>query len=67
MIWVGIFLFIALAGAVMTVSYAIWLWHKTSDLLSELGMLGTRAEELAALLSQLRLPEAPSSTTGNHN
>ena len=67
MIWVGIFLFIALAGAVMTASYAVWLWHKTSDLLSELAMLGTRAEELADVLSQLRLPEAPGSAPGLRN
>ena len=60
MIWVLVFGLIAVAGLVMVVSYAVWLWHKASDLFSELEMLGQRAQELADLLAQIRpaLPEA---------
>ena len=58
MVWVLVFGGIALGGLIMLVSYAIWLWHKASDLFSELEMLGTRAEELAHLLEQIR-PELP--------
>jgi len=58
MVWVLVFLGIALAGAVMVVSYAIWLAHKAADLFSEVEMLGTRAEELVALLERIELPAA---------
>lgn len=54
MVWVWVFGGIALGGLVMVASYGVWLWHKASDLFSELEMLGTRAEELAALLEQVR-------------
>jgi len=52
-----IFFGIALIGAITVASYAVWLAHKASDLFSELQMLGTRAEELAALVSQVQLPK----------
>ncbi len=58
MVWVLVFGGIALAGLVVVASYGIWLWHKASDLFSEVEMLGTRAEELAALLEQIK-PELP--------
>ena len=58
MVWVLVFGGIALAGLVMVASYGVWLWHKASDLFSELEMLGTRAEELVALLAQVK-PELP--------
>lgn len=58
MVWVLVFGGIALAGLVMVASYGVWLWHKASDLFSELEMLGKRAEELAALLEQIK-PELP--------
>ena len=58
MVWVWVFGGIALAGLVMVASYAVWLWHKASDLFSELEMLGKRATELAALLEQIK-PELP--------
>lgn len=61
MIWVLIFGGIAVAGLVMTISYAVWLYHKASDLWSEIEMLGTRADELGALLEQL----APMPEIGN--
>ena len=53
-----IFGLIALAGLVMVISYGVWLWHKASDLFSELEMLGRRAEELAEILGRLQ-PELP--------
>lgn len=57
MVWVLIFGGIALAGRITVASYAVWLAHKASDLFSELQMLGKRAEELAALVSQVQLPD----------
>jgi hypothetical protein len=58
MVWVLVFCGVAVAGGVMVLSYAIWLWHKASDLFSELEMLGQRAEELAELLGRIA-PELP--------
>lgn len=60
MIWVWVFAGIALLGLIVVVSYGVWLVHKASDVLSEITMLGTRAEELAALASQIKLPSGPS-------
>lgn len=57
MVWVLICGGIALAGLITVASYAVWLAHKASDLFSELQMLGKRAEELAALVSQVQLPD----------
>ncbi|NLT30787.1 MAG: hypothetical protein GXX86_10075 [Propionibacterium sp.] len=58
MMWVLIFGGIALGGLIMVISYAVWLYHKASDLWSEIEMLGTRADELGALLEQLApMPE----------
>jgi hypothetical protein len=61
--WVLIFGLIALGGLITLISYAVWLWHKASDLFSELEMLGKRAEELADLLNQIQpvLPSGPES------
>lgn len=58
MIWVLVFGGIALAGLITVVAYGVWLWHKASDLFSEVEMLGTRAGEFADLLSQIRPMEA---------
>jgi hypothetical protein len=58
MIWVLVFAGIALGGLIMVISYGVWLWHKASDLFSELEMLGRRGEELADLLGRIR-PELP--------
>jgi hypothetical protein len=58
MVWVLVFGGIALAGLVMVASYGVWLAHLASDVFSELEMLGKRAEELAALLEQVK-PELP--------
>lgn len=54
LVWV--FLGIALAGVVGLVFWGIWLWHKASDVFSELSMLGKRADEAADLFAQLKLP-----------
>lgn len=51
MVWVLVFGLIALGGLIMVISYAVWLWHKASDLFSELEMLGVRAEELSEILA----------------
>lgn len=56
MFWVWIFGGVALLGLVVVVSYAIWLWHKASDLFSEFQMLGRRADEAAELVASLKLP-----------
>ena len=56
MIWVLSFGGIALAGAITMASYAVWLAHKASDLFSEVQLLGKRAEQLAALASQVKIP-----------
>lgn len=63
MVWVLVFGGIALAGLIMVISYGVWLWHKASDLFSEFEMLGTRAGELADLVSQIQpeLPQRPGS------
>ncbi len=58
MVWVLVFGGIALAGLAMVIGYAVWLAHKAADLFSELEMLGTRAQELAALLERIELPAA---------
>lgn len=53
--WVWVFVGIGVAGLAMTVGYGVWLWHKASDLFSELEMLGVRAGELADLLAAIDL------------
>ncbi|MBA3021108.1 hypothetical protein [Propionicimonas sp.] len=59
--WVLLFGLIALGGLITMVSYAVWLWHKASDLFSELEMLAKRAEEFADLLNQIQpMPEVDS-------
>ena len=57
MIWVIVFVGIALAGLVMLISYAVWLAHKAADVWSEVDMLAVRADELAQLLAQIEVPE----------
>lgn len=54
MIWVLVFGLIALGGLITVASYAVWIWHKASDLFSEVEMLGRRAEELVSLLEQIK-------------
>ena len=57
MVWVIVFVGIALAGLVMVICYAVWLAHKASDVWSEVSMLADRADELAQLVGQIRVPE----------
>jgi hypothetical protein len=56
-VWVIVFGSIGLAGAIMVISYAVWLAHKASDLFSEFEMLAVRADELAELVGQIKVPE----------
>jgi hypothetical protein len=55
--WVLIFGGIALAGLVMLIGYGVWLAHKASDVMSEVGMLADRAGELMDVLAQIEIPE----------
>ena len=57
MVWVIVFVGIALAGLVMVICYAVWLAHKASDVWSEVSMLADRADELAQLVGQIRVQE----------
>jgi hypothetical protein len=57
MIWVVIFAGIAVAGLIMLVCYVIWLAHKSSDVMSEVQVLGDRAGQLMDLASQIQVPE----------
>jgi hypothetical protein len=52
-IWVLIFAGIALAGLVMVVCYGVWLAHKASDVLSELGVLAREGGQLADLVGEI--------------
>jgi hypothetical protein len=56
-VWVFVFGGIALAGLVMVIAYAVWLVHKASDVMSELGVLAERADQLAELIGQVQVPE----------
>ncbi len=57
MIWVIVFVGIALAGLVMLICYSVWLAHKAADVWSEVDMLAVRANELAQLVAQIEVPE----------
>jgi hypothetical protein len=57
MVWVIVFVSIALAGVVMLISYAVWLAHKAGDVWSEVDMLAVRADEFARLVGQLQVPD----------
>jgi hypothetical protein len=56
-IWVLVFAGIALAGLVMVISYAVWLFHKASDVMSEVRVLADRGGQLAVILGDLRVPQ----------
>jgi hypothetical protein len=62
-LWVLVFAGIALAGLVMLICYAVWLAHKTADVLSEVQVLGERGAQLADLLAEIRVP-APAVPVG---
>lgn len=56
MIWVFLFVGIALAGLVMVVGYAVWLFHKASDVMGEVRVLADRGGQLAALAGEIQVP-----------
>jgi hypothetical protein len=56
-IWVIVFVGIALAGLIMCICYAVWLAHKAADVWSEVDMLALRAAEFADLVEQIQIPE----------
>jgi hypothetical protein len=58
MIWVVVFVGIALAGVVMLICYAVWLAHKAADVWSEVDMLAARATEFADLVGRIQVPES---------
>lgn len=63
MVWVWVFLSIAVGGLVAAVSYAVWLWHKAADLFSELEHVVGVLEQIAEVLGEIHLPE-PSGVEG---
>jgi hypothetical protein len=66
-LWVVLFLVIALAGLAMLVGYAVWLAHKTADVFGELRILGKHADQLAELLATIRVPGSLPSEQGPRN
>jgi hypothetical protein len=56
-VWVLVFGGIALAGLVMLVCYAVWLIHKASDVMSEVRVLLSRGDQLAAVVGQIQVPQ----------
>ena len=58
MLWVVLVLVLALGALAVLVGYAVWLAHKTADLLSEVAVLGEQAGRLGDLLAEIGAPEA---------
>jgi hypothetical protein len=65
-VWLWVFVFggIALAGLIMLICYAVWLAHKTADVMSELAVLADRTQKMADLLAQIEVPPLGSTTGG---
>lgn len=63
MVWVFVFGGIALVGLIVVVAYGVWLTHKAADVMSEVGVLSDRADQLADLLGQIQAPD-PGRTPG---
>jgi len=57
MIWVFVFGGIALAGLIMLIAYAVWLAHKTADVMSEVRVVLDRTDQFFALVGQIQPPE----------
>lgn len=55
MSWGWVMAIIAVAMLLMLVSYAIWLWHKASDVSAEVAALGRRAGQVAEVVGSLNL------------
>jgi hypothetical protein len=66
-IWVLVFGGIALVGLIMLISYGVWLAHKAADVMSEISVLGDRADQLADLLSQIQSPPHRAEYARRHN
>ena len=54
--WVWVYVGIGLGGLAMVICFGISLWRKSQALLGEVGVLLERADEVAALLSQIEVP-----------
>ena len=67
MMWVLIYLAIAVAGLVMVSCFAVWLWRKAVALLREAGVLMERADQLADLLGRLGAPVDSESARQRHS
>ena len=66
-VWVSVFGGIALVGLIMLISYGVWLAHKAADVMSEIGVLADRADQLADLLSQIQPPLDPAAQSAWHS
>lgn len=55
MSWWWVYVIIAAAFVAMLIGYAVWLWHKASDVYAEVQVLGRRAGQLADVLARLDL------------
>jgi hypothetical protein len=62
-LWVVIMVAIAVAGLAMVVGYARWLWHKASDVMSEVAVVSDRLGQLGTLLAQVQ-PLSPTRVPG---
>lgn len=67
MVWVIVFVAIALGGLAMLVGYAVWLTRKTRALLAEVEVLLGRALELGDLLAQIEAPPEPGRARRRHS
>ena len=56
MIWVVVIAAVALAGMIVLALYAVSLAHKVDDVKNEVGVVTVRAQEIAQLVGQVRLP-----------
>jgi hypothetical protein len=59
-VWVIVFCAIALAGLIMLICYAVWLAHKTADVMSELSVLADRSGKILELVGQIEMPQQTS-------
>ncbi len=66
MLWLLVFGGIAVAGLVTLVSYAIWLAHKTADVLSEVTVVMERLGAFGDLAAQIELPTGAATVAASH-
>ncbi len=72
LMWMLTYLGIALAGLVMVICFALWLWRKATRLLDESSVLLGRVAEAAEILEQIgapvdRLPQDPHSSRAEND